>query len=129
MLIGDDPLFLILRAYNYWDFPKGRVEPSEDPFVAALRELEEETGISKVTHPWGQEFIETEPYANHKVARYYMAEVSSREVVLGINPELGRAEHSEFRWVTTQEAEKLLVPRLQRVLRWACEKIETTLRV
>ncbi|MGH8579780.1 MAG: NUDIX domain-containing protein [Gammaproteobacteria bacterium] len=33
----------MLRAYNYWDFPKGTVEPAEDPFEAACREVEEET--------------------------------------------------------------------------------------
>ncbi len=35
-------LFLMLRVYNYWDFPKGLVEPGEDPLEAACREAEEE---------------------------------------------------------------------------------------
>ena len=41
-------LFLILRSYKYWDFPKGTVEEGEDPFQTTLRELEEESGIEDV---------------------------------------------------------------------------------
>jgi bis(5'-nucleosidyl)-tetraphosphatase len=43
---GDQWLFLMLRAYRNWDFPKGVVEPGEDPFVAAQREVTEETTLS-----------------------------------------------------------------------------------
>ena len=34
-------LYLLLRAYNYWDFPKGKVAPGENPLQAACRETEE----------------------------------------------------------------------------------------
>lgn len=33
------------RAHGYWQMPQGGIDPGEDPQVAALRELEEETGI------------------------------------------------------------------------------------
>ena len=33
---------------GHWDFPKGHVEQNETELETALRELEEETGISKV---------------------------------------------------------------------------------
>ncbi|MGH8313228.1 MAG: NUDIX domain-containing protein, partial [Gammaproteobacteria bacterium] len=36
-------LFLLLRAWRYWDFPKGAVEPGETPLQAAIREVREET--------------------------------------------------------------------------------------
>ena len=32
-------LYLLLRAYNHWDFPKGMVEPGEEPLAAAIREV------------------------------------------------------------------------------------------
>ena len=35
-------LFLLLRAYRNWDFPKGLVEPGESPLATARRELGEE---------------------------------------------------------------------------------------
>ena len=44
---NDDWLTLLLRAYHHWDFPKGIVEDGEDPMHAALREVEEETGIDE----------------------------------------------------------------------------------
>ena len=37
---------LLLRSFRYWDFPKGMVETGEDPWDAAIREIEEETGYS-----------------------------------------------------------------------------------
>ena len=40
---GDSWRYLLLRVYSYWDFPKGIVEPDEDPIQAARREVEEET--------------------------------------------------------------------------------------
>jgi bis(5'-nucleosidyl)-tetraphosphatase len=61
--------YLILRAYKYWDFPKGMVEKDEDPWVAAIREVEEETGLSVFSTPFGLDFIETAPYGKSKVAR------------------------------------------------------------
>ena len=36
---------LVLRAYKNWDFPKGRVEPGEEPLDAAKREATEETEL------------------------------------------------------------------------------------
>ena len=35
------PFYLLLRAYINWDFPKGEIEPSEDPLDAAKREIAE----------------------------------------------------------------------------------------
>lgn len=45
---SDGIKFLLLyRRGNYWNFPKGHFEPGESTIDAALRELEEETGIKK----------------------------------------------------------------------------------
>jgi bis(5'-nucleosidyl)-tetraphosphatase len=116
------PRILLLRAYRNWDLPKGRLEPGETPFEAAVREVREETGLSDLDFCWGDEFIETEPYAGGKVVRFYAARAQSGDVSLPINPILGRAEHHEFRWVSPQDAVSLTVPRLQRVLKWAYDR-------
>ena len=110
---------LLLRAYKNWDFPKGLVEPGESELAAARREVEEETGLADLDYPFGEEFKETLPYSGNKVARYYLAETDTEKLALPVSPELGRPEHHEYRWVSFDEAEDLLPPRLSIVLEWA----------
>jgi len=117
--------YLLLRAYQYWDFPKGRTEPGETPLQAALREVREETGLEDLDFRWGYDFFETGPYARGKVARYYLAETRQTQVVLGIAPELGRPEHHEYRWMTFDEAYGLAAPRVRRVLNWSRKLLQT----
>ena len=109
---------LVLRAYKNWDFPKGTVEPGESELDAARREVEEETGLAGLEYPFGEEFKETLPYSGNKVARYYLAETDAEKIELPVSPELGRPEHHEYRWVSLDEAEDLLPPRLAVVLEW-----------
>lgn len=113
----------MLRAYRNWDFPKGLVEPGETPLAAARREATEETGITDLRFAWGECFVETPPYAGNKIARYYVAETSAERVVLSVQPDLGRPEHHESRWLTADEALALASPRLQRIVQWASEVI------
>lgn len=122
--VGAEWRLLVLRAFRNWDFPKGLVEPGEAPFVAAKREVAEETGLTDLEFPHGESCRETLPYAEDKVARYYLAETEQEQVELPISHELGRPEHHEWRWVTFDEAEELLPPRLSLVLDWAREMLE-----
>ncbi len=111
--------YLLLRCYRYWDFPKGMVEPGEQPLSAACREVEEETSLSELDFLWRQVYLETPPYGKGKVARYYLASTLSDKVALQINPQLGRPEHDEFRWLEYHDARTLLSARLLPVLDWA----------
>jgi bis(5'-nucleosidyl)-tetraphosphatase len=117
--------YLLLRVFRTWDFPKGGVEAGETPLQAAIREVEEETGLTDLEFAWGEEmYRETLPYSGGKIARYYLAVSRGGPVSLPVNPELGRPEHHEFRWVAHAEAQRLLPERLQPVLQWAHESIE-----
>ncbi|MDE2051930.1 MAG: NUDIX domain-containing protein [Gammaproteobacteria bacterium] len=114
-------LFLMLRAYRNWDFPKGMVEPGEDPLAAARREVREETLIEDLEFRWGEVYKETEPYGNRKIARYYLAATRTEKVSLPVSPELGRPEHEEWRWVDRRAALALSSARVQLIVRWAAE--------
>ena len=116
---ADGYRYLLLRAYRYWDFPKGLVEAGEDPPASAVREVAEETTLTDLEFRWGKDYRETGPYARGKVARYYVAESTEGDVSLPVSPELGQPEHHEFRWLNYKAARNLLAPRVQPILDWA----------
>jgi 8-oxo-dGTP pyrophosphatase MutT (NUDIX family) len=116
-------LFLMLRAYRNWDFPKGVLEPGEEPLAAARREVREETLINDLQFTWGEEYRETAPYSNNKVARYYVGESHTERVTLPVNPELGKPEHNESRWLDLAGALSLSSPRVAPIVRWAAGKL------
>jgi bis(5'-nucleosidyl)-tetraphosphatase len=118
------PRLLVLRAYKNWDFPKGRIEAGEEPFDTAKRETEEETGLGELEFPFGEVYRDTLPYAGGKIARYFIGETTLEDVKLPVSHDLGRPEHHEWRWVSFDEAEDLLPPRLALVLDWARETLE-----
>ena len=115
---------LVLRAYRNWDFPKGMVEAGESELDAAQRECAEETGLAELDFPFGDAHKDTVPYAGGKVARYFLAETAQAAITLPVSPELGRPEHHEWRWVSFEEAEELLPPRLAIVLDWVRQTLE-----
>ena len=117
--LGGTPHYLLLRAYHYWDFPKGEVEPGEHPLQTAKREVKEETTLEHLDFRWGEVYRETPPYGRGKIARYYLAESQQGEVALPVSPELGHPEHHEFRWLSYPAARACLGERLQAVLDWA----------
>lgn len=111
--------FLILRAFRNWDFPKGAADQGETPILAAKREMREETGIADLEMPHGEISKDTEVYAGGKVATFYIARVKRQKLTLPVSEELGRPEHDEYRWVSAQEARRLLPARLLPILEWA----------
>ena len=121
--IQGETRYLLLRCYRYWDFPKGEIEPGENPLQTACRESEEETGLTALLFPWGRGYTETPVYGKGKIARYYVARSPTGEVQLPVSPELGAPEHHEFRWTTYNEARSLVNDRVGAVLDWAREQV------
>ena len=115
--------YLLLRAYKNWDFPKGLVEPGEQPLDAALREVREETTLESLAFDWGTDYVDTGPYNKGKISRYYLARSGATKVHLPINPELGFPEHQEARWVGFETALTMVSPRLKPVVQWASDII------
>lgn len=122
----DGTRFLLLRAFDHWDFPKGLVEAGEAPLAAAIREVREETTIEDLEFAWGEMFTETGPYSRGKIARYYLARTRTTDVSLPVNPQIGTPEHHAFRWVDQPTALELVSPRLRPVVSWAAEALALT---
>ena len=118
--------FLLLRAYRNWDFPKGIVEPGEEPVDAAMREVREETTLDDISFDWGIEFIETGPYSKGKTARYYIARSKAEHIRLPVNPDLGTPEHHEACWMDAPTALAIVSPRVKPVVLWAYRMITGT---
>jgi bis(5'-nucleosidyl)-tetraphosphatase len=123
------PLFLLLRIWKYWEFPKGRVENNENCLMTAIRETYEEASIKEeeLNFKWGLDSYITSPYNGYqgkKIAEYFIAETARKFIELPISKELGKPEHDEFRWVHYEEGQRLTNYRIGNVLKWAHNKIQ-----
>ena len=114
---------LAVRTFSSWDFPNALVPDGEDSLQVATREAQESTDLSDLEFPWGDAFRETLAFEGGSVARYYSAESRSAEVTLRIPSGDGGEEDFEFRWVTAEEAEEILPPRLGLILDWAVQQL------
>jgi len=83
---SETPHILLIRdAYQHWGLPKGHLEKGETPDAAALREVEEETGLSELvlgprlqTIDW---FFRAQGRLIHKYCHFYLIECPSGETV------------------------------------------------
>jgi bis(5'-nucleosidyl)-tetraphosphatase len=82
------PLFLLLDYGRHWDFTKGHLEPGEDHRTAAIRELQEETGITDgVILPGFQReityfFRDQKRGLVRKTVTYFLAKTHAEKIIL-----------------------------------------------
>ena len=102
------PEFLVaLRSpekHGYWNPLAGGIEPGEEPAAAALRELEEESGLVDPARfeSLPLELSYTRPTGALVTLHAFLAEAPS-----GWEPMLNE-EHVEYRWCSAHEAAELL---------------------
>lgn len=101
-----------LLCDDAYDMPKGKLEPGEDDLQGALRELREETNISKVEMPWG----EISTVVN--TLRMYIGTTKQWGYITA-NPTTGVVEHERLRWLSFDELEMLAEDFLVPVVQWA----------
>jgi bis(5'-nucleosidyl)-tetraphosphatase len=99
---GKKRKYLLLKHSYGWDFPKGIMDKGEKSKETALRELKEETGISKVVVLPG--FKETVSYMYTwkgkrllKFVVFYLAKTRQKKVKLSF-------EHEGFVWLPFEKA-------------------------
>ncbi len=119
------PEFLLIKsAKGHWDLPKGHVDSQLDR-IAALRELQEETGIGETAMASGLEDFYTEITYTYedaagrhpKTVAYFLAKADC-DVCLS-------PEHTAFRWVGLQDALALVVfPETQQLLKDAAAVLD-----
>lgn len=122
---NDVPYFLLLRSFDFWDFPKGNIEDGENKIQAAIREVKEESGIEDLNFKWGKSYYQTESFGKgKKVVYYFIAETKTKDIVIDVNPKTGLKEHDSFKWVSYEEAMNLLTDRICRAIIWAVDRLK-----
>ena len=102
---------------NIMDIPKGAIDEGEFPLEAALRETEEESGITKLDFTWGLDhFVSGEMTC-------YVAQ-TSEEPVISANPHTHIIEHINSSWVDWNYLEENTYDFLKPCIKWAKEIVE-----
>ena len=116
-------LFLLLHyPSGHWDFVKGKMEKDETEKETAIRETEEETGITDITfvknfEEWiSYEFLWKKELVQKKVV-FFLAETKTKEVKIS-------NEHSGYTWMdynssmekTTFDNAKIILTKAQKLI-------------
>tara|TARA_B100000287_G_scaffold49_3_gene58 strand:- start:3029 stop:3460 length:432 start_codon:yes stop_codon:yes gene_type:complete len=105
ILVNFDSILLLQYPQGHWSFPKGHVEDDDsDHHSTALRELNEETGISRVSidKNWSKMTEYSFTRRGRQIPKrvfWYVAETQELDVTLS-------HEHTNYLWLQFEEAEE-----------------------
>jgi len=100
---GETEVVLVHRPrYDDWTIPKGKLDEGESLPDAAVREVEEETGITARLGPRLDDVTYTDRHGNKKVVSYWLMHPVT------VAARAADDEVDEVRWVPTSEAVHLL---------------------
>lgn len=95
---------LLLQTNQCWSFPKGHADAGETEEQTALRELQEETGLSAALLPGARVELS-----------YNMSAITQKQVVLFLGEASGKlnlqeSEVKQYRWAKREELGQYLMP-------------------
>ncbi len=124
---GSKILFLLLHyPSGHWDFVKGKMEKGESIHQTAIRETEEETGITDITflenfEEWIEYNFQYQGELVHKKVVFFLAETKTENVKIS-------HEHVDFTWMDyTTSMEKTTFDNAKTVLTKAQMLLSKTL--
>lgn len=100
---GSEPLYLVLHYISgHWDFAKGKLEGNETKKEAAIRELQEETGLEAELHPDFEKslsyyFKNRKGELVDKEVTFFLGKANKEYVALS-------REHVYYKWLPYHEA-------------------------
>jgi putative (di)nucleoside polyphosphate hydrolase len=122
------PKWAAAGARHFWQMPQGGIDSGEAALAAALRELEEETGVRSVevvaeapawlSYDLPAELIGVALKGRYRGQRqrWFAMRFTGREAEIDISARRGhKAEFDAWRWVRSRELARLIVP-FKRVL-------------
>lgn len=117
--------FLLMKHANRWDLPKGHLEMNETKFEGALREFEEETGISSNKISIDENFIFHTQYIAKKLSYCDIKLLKELTIYIAYIPERVKVfptEHPGYEWMEWNPPHKIqqqtIDPLLEEVWRY-----------
>lgn len=123
VLLHEGSVLLVRRADNgRWTLPAGILEPGEEPAIAAVREVFEETGVDcKITRLVGVATTDPAVYPNGDRAQYL--DVIMAASYVGGEAKVNDDENLEVGWFVLGQL-PALPPKHQRAIDWTLEPRE-----
>ena len=107
---------------NWWQMPQGGIDQGEEPAIAAMRELNEETGIHRariiaeshtwypydlppnlIGRVWGGRF-------RGQMQKWFALAFEGEDSEIDINPRSHSPEFDRWRWASVEDLPQLVVP-------------------